>query len=118
MWDEADRPTARDLLEITANEIAGIVAGVAGVTAEGVSVDLELLLLPLRHRGSSRARQIGVLAPAHAAVLAGRDPADDPRASSRIAISVRRCETVPTLVAASDSGRVRHGLLVYDGGRA
>jgi hypothetical protein len=53
LWQESDREAMRDLLAIVANEIAGIVAGVSGVTAEGHSVDLELLLLPLRHRGMS-----------------------------------------------------------------
>ena len=51
-----------DLLAIVSNEIAGIVAGVTGGTSEGYPVDLELLLLPLRHRGR-QTRQIGVLAP-------------------------------------------------------
>ena len=48
-----------------------------GVTGEGVSVDLELLLLPLRHRGSSRARQIGVLAPLVVPFWLGATPVTD-----------------------------------------
>jgi hypothetical protein len=117
LWSEADRPAARDLLEIAANEIAGIVAGVAGVTAEGVSVDLELLMLPLRHRGSSRARQIGVLVPLTVPFWLGATPLTSLGLKSHRHIGPA-LENVPTFVAASDSARVRHGLLVYDGGRA
>jgi hypothetical protein len=116
LWDEADRTAARDFLDITGNEIAGIVAGVAGITAEGVSVDLELLLLPLRHRGNSRARQIGVLAPVSAPFWLGATPVTTLTLKSHRHIGPAR-EAVPALVAATDSGRLRHGLLVYDGGR-
>src|SRR5262245_39525845 len=116
LWSEADRSAARDFLDITGNEIAGIVAGVTGATAEGVTVDLELLLLPLRHRGSSRARQIGVLAPLIVPFWLGATPITSLSLKSHRHIGPTR-EAVPTLVAAADTGRVRHGLLVYDGGR-
>jgi hypothetical protein len=116
LWHEADRAAARDFLDITANEIAGIVAGVAGYTDEGVSLDLELLLLPLRHRGSSRARQIGVLAPLTMPFWLGATPVTTLSLKSHRHVGPAR-ESVPTLVAAADSGRLRHGLLVYDGGR-
>jgi hypothetical protein len=117
LWSEADRPAARDFLDITANEIAGIVAGVGGVTGEGASVDLELLLLPLRHRGSSRARHIGVLAPLTVPFWLGATPVTGLSLKSHRHIGPA-LDTVPPFVAASDSGRLRHGLLVYDGGRA
>ena len=118
LWDSADRAATQDLLAIVANEIAGIVAGVRAVTADGYCVDLELLLLPLRHRGSSRERQIGVLAPLTAPFWLGANPL------VRLALKSHR-HVGPTLepagasqfVAASDAGRLRHGLLVYDGGR-
>lgn len=119
LWDPADRAATQDLLAIVANEIAGIVAGVRAVTADAHCVDLELLLLPLRHRGSSRERQIGVLAPLTAPFWLGANPL------VRLALKSHR-HVGPALepaaatafMAASDSGRLRHGLLVYDGGRA
>jgi hypothetical protein len=115
-WAAGDQIAARDFLDITGNEIAGIVAGVSGATAEGTSVDLELLLLPLRHRGSSRARQIGVLAPLTVPFWLGATPLTALSLKSHRHIGPAR-EAVPTFVAAPDSGRLRHGLLVYDGGR-
>jgi hypothetical protein len=119
MWVEGDRPTARDLLAIVANEIAGIVAGVTGATSEGHAVDLELLLLPLRHRGSSQARQIGVLAPLSVPFWLGASPLATLtlKAHRHIGSALDAIPTTP-FVAASDSGRLSHGLLVYDGGRA
>jgi hypothetical protein len=118
MWGDADRAAARDLLAIVANEVAGIVAGVSGATAEGQSIDLELLLLPLRHRGSSRARQIGVLAPLTVPFWLGTSPL------AQLALKSHRhigpaLDAIPAtpLMAAAESGRIRHGLLVYDGGR-
>jgi hypothetical protein len=119
LWDQADRAATRDLLAIVANEIAGIVAGVRAVTADAHCVDLELLLLPLRHRGNSRERQIGVLAPLTTPFWLGANPI------VRLALTSHR-HVGPMLepagltpfTGAVDSGRLRRGLLVYDGGRA
>ena len=118
VWREADRAAIRDLLAIVGNEIAGIVAGVTGTTSGNDSLELELLLLPLRHRGSSQARQIGVLVPLVVPFWFGASPV------AALALKSHRhvgpaLETIPTtpFMAAAENGRVRHGLLVYDGGR-
>jgi hypothetical protein len=118
LWNESDRAAIRDLMAIVGNEIAGIVAGVTGTTSEGYSVDLELLLLPLRHRGTSQARQIGVLAPLVVPFWIGASPLTGLVLKSHRHIGPA-LEVVPAtpLMAAADSGRIRHGLLVYDGGR-
>jgi hypothetical protein len=118
LWQESDREATRDLLAIVANEIAGIVAGVSGVTSEGHSVDLELLLLPLRHRGSSHERQIGVLAPLTAPYWLGASPLArlGLKSHRHVGPALDLGATAP-FMAAADSGRLRHGLLVYDGGR-
>jgi hypothetical protein len=118
LWDEGDRPAARDLLAIVANEIAGIVAGVTGATAEGYAVDLELLLLPLRHRGTSQARQIGVLAPLAVPFWLGASPLTDLGLKSHRHIGPALDAMAATaFMAGADNRRTRHGLLVYDGGR-
>ena len=116
LWEEVDRPAASDLLAIVANEVAGIVAGVTGTTSDGQSLDLELLLLPLRHRGTSQARQIGVLAPLALPYWLGASPL------AVLALKSHR-HVGPTLDSKPATGfmaqerRQRHGLLVYDGGR-
>jgi hypothetical protein len=118
LWNESDRAALRDLMAIVGTEIAGIVAGVTGTTAEAHSLDLELLLLPLRHRGTSQARQIGVLAPLSAAFWIGASPLTGMvlKAHRHIGPALDTISTTP-FMAAAESRRIRHGLLVYDGGR-
>ena len=53
----------RDLLDIVANESIGVVASVCGTGADDAALDLELLLLPLSHRGRGDARVLGAMAP-------------------------------------------------------
>jgi hypothetical protein len=62
-WDLASRNLVRTLAASVADEGGAVVAGVGGRTAQGSHVDLELLLLPLYHRGDMRLRLLGVLAP-------------------------------------------------------
>jgi hypothetical protein len=117
LWEETDRAAIRDLLTIVANEIAGIVAGVAGVTGDGHCVDLELVLLPLRHRGSSHERQIGVLAPIVVPFWLGAIPLTRLGLKSHRHIGSALAAATTPFMAAADGARLRHGLLVYDGGR-
>ena len=59
LWDAETRPFVAQLVNAVADDTTGAVASVTGRTAEGWSQDLELLLLPLAHRGDNRARMIG-----------------------------------------------------------
>lgn len=119
LWDLKDGAAIADLLAIVANEIAGIVAGVTGTTQDGQSVDLELLLLPLRHRGASHVRQIGVLAPLSLPFWLGADPLVSLTLKSHrhVGPALDAVTTTP-FMAAAENARLRHGLLVYDGGRS
>jgi len=63
LWEQQDRAAVRALLALVAEEMVGVVAGAGGRTREGLRADLELLLLPLRHRGRGQLRMIGALAP-------------------------------------------------------
>jgi hypothetical protein len=118
LWNPQDAGAASDLLAIVANEIAGIVAGVTATTAEGYTADLELLLLPLRHRGSSQERQIGVLAPLVRPFWLGASPVVRLELTSHRHVGPALHAATTPFMAAAEAGRFRHGLLVYDGGRA
>ncbi|HLH90492.1 MAG TPA: PAS domain-containing protein [Xanthobacteraceae bacterium] len=63
LWDSASRGRVRELAMTVAGEANPVVAGVAAHTAEGSDANLELLLLPLYHRGKMRVRLLGVLTP-------------------------------------------------------
>ena len=64
LWAEGARRDAGRNLDIVVDETGGVVAGLVGTTDEGDVLDLELLLLPLRHRGKPHARVMGALSPA------------------------------------------------------
>ncbi|HVL73395.1 MAG TPA: PAS domain-containing protein [Beijerinckiaceae bacterium] len=53
---------AEDLVATVLDETAGVVAGLAAADAEGRGLALEMVLLPLRHRGKTQARMLGALA--------------------------------------------------------
>src|SRR5215831_1606034 len=63
LWDLASRNPVRGLAATVADEAGAIIAGVGARTAQCSHADLELMLLPLYHRGRMRARLLGVLAP-------------------------------------------------------
>jgi hypothetical protein len=113
-WAPAERATMRARLAGVADEGAGMVASVTGRTADGGTLDLELLLLPLRHRGFTRARMLGALAPLSVPYWIGAAPLTDLTVGT-----LRHLGTAPETAPrfASASGRLRRGLLVYDGGR-
>ena len=117
------------LVETVADDTVGLVVGLHGRTAGGRDADLELLLLPLRHRGRTQARMLGALSSHAAPVWLGLDPV--------VALEVRSLrmlaaagpasvggedavDALPGLTgSASDPLPVRRGhLLVHDGGRA
>lgn len=65
LWKEGDRRDLAALMLTVVDEAAPVVAGVQGMAAGTLeSVELELLLLPLRHFGRTHSRVLGSLAPA------------------------------------------------------
>ena len=63
LWEAGSRAALADLVDRIADEATGVVASASGRTAEGWTQDLELVLLPLAHRGDTHQRMIGALAP-------------------------------------------------------
>ena len=64
LWQEEAASEIARAVETVLDETAGVVAGLSAVTDEGASVDFEMVLLPLRHRGKPHARILGALSPA------------------------------------------------------
>jgi hypothetical protein len=119
IWQESDRADLNNLIEIVADEAAVIVAGVSGRTRDGDRIDLELLLLPLRHHGNTHARQIGVLAPLNVPFWIGSRPLGllELGMFRHIGATVGTAPSLP-IAAKARGRRLRHGLVIYDGGRS
>jgi hypothetical protein len=119
LWQTDDTARMGELVGIVADEGVGVVAGATGRTAEGYSVEVELMLLPLRHRGNTHARQIGVLAPLVLPYWLGSSPVEWLTLGAHRHIGMEADEImVPGRFSSLRGARSRHGFVVYDGGRS
>jgi hypothetical protein len=119
LWAKTERPHMLGLVKAAALECEGFVAGVTMRNTVGARADLELLLLPLRHADPHQTRLLGVLAPLVPPYWLGATPAENltcgiVRHLHPDAVQI----AAPRLVPGTDSGRVRRGFIVYDGGRS
>jgi hypothetical protein len=127
LWDPGTgsvgaRESAR-LVDAVLAESRPVVAGLHGTTRGLKELDLELLLLPLRHGGKTHSRLLGCLSPSQPAPWAGLDPvAQLDVASVRVIRSLDGLGDIAVLVPAAPSpsrpAPERRGLFtVYRGGR-
>lgn len=118
LWSAANRATIADLLDGVADEATGFVASASGRTAEGWAQDLELVLLPLAHRGDTHVRMIGALAPLSAPFWLGAA-----KLGSLTLGNIRHLDpaletpTAARLVAGDKSAARRAAFTVYEGGK-
>ena len=117
LWQRSGQTAIRELIAVVMEEKVGIVASVTGATSDDTlaPVSLEMLLLPLAYQSQNEARVLGALAPMATPYWLGA------KAIGPLTLGMFRhigaAETVaPRFKAAA--GRLRHGLTVYDGGRA
>ena len=119
MWDEEIRAPLAQLLAVVADEATGIVAAAKGRTAEGWSQDLELILLPLAHRGDTRARMIGALAPLGAPLWLGSSHLGALSLGSVRHLDPKLETPAPARLVAGTEGLARRAAFtVHQGGRA
>ena len=119
LWDAGHHAAMRRLLVAVAEEEIGVVAGARGRTPEGFSCDLELLLLPLRHRGRSGRRMLGALAPLAVPVWLGASRLEPPSLGSLRYLSETLEPAVPSSAAVSfRREQPRRDFVVYEGGRS
>jgi hypothetical protein len=115
LWSAPARTEMRELLATVTHEIIGAAVGVSAKAAE-ISLNLELVLLPLACQGRPDARVLGALAPCTPTPWLGRGVMRDLALGSHRyvggAVSSTRRPLVPI------EGRLRRGFLVYDGGQA
>ena len=124
LWSSSERADQTwHLVETVATDMAALVAGVRGTTARGDVLDLELLLLPLRHRGRTHVRMLGSLSPHTTPHWIGSRPLDgietlSVRVLGGVYATAHRLDPLPVPPAAMEALAVRHGhLTVLPGGR-
>ena len=118
LWSRTGQTAIRELLAVVMDEKVGVVASAIGTTADDTlaPINLELLLLPLAFRSRSEARVMGALAPMAAPYWLGAKAIGPLTLGMFRHIGAAADMAAPLFKAAT--GRLRHGLTVYDGGRA
>jgi hypothetical protein len=119
LWQRSGQTALRELIAVVTEEKIGIVASATGATSDDTlaPVQLELLLLPLAYQSRAEARVLGALAPLAAPYWLGAKAIGPLTLGMFRHIGAASAEAaVPMFKAAA--GRIRHGLTVYDGGRA
>lgn len=117
LWERSGQTAMRELLAVVMEEKTGAVASAMGATSDDsvLAVNLELILLPLAHHSRGEARVLGALAPMTAPYWLGARSVGSLKLGMFRHIGAAMEPTAPRLVAAA--GRIRHGLVVYQGGR-
>jgi len=117
LWAETSRVEVRNTLAGVITENSSLVAGVTGRNADGNTVDLELLLLPLAHRGHARVRAIGVLAAIEMPYWIGTQSIKQLVLGTVRHGEARIEQTDARSIAEPVAGQMRRGFMVYQGGR-
>lgn len=115
LWHEDSRRQVEDLIAVVTGEATGVVAGLVATTTDGAETEVEMLLLPLAHTGHARIRALGVLAPLLPPYWLGERPVAE--LSLRTVRHLGDDRDGPRFVSGL-GGRIRHGFVVYRGGRA
>lgn len=117
LWSEVAREGADELVAAVLSDGAGIVAGLRGETGGDGSLALEMLLLPLRHRGSARSRILGAMSPVSAPAWHGETTIDRLSTGSWRTIGVSRVP-ISAPKPRDQAAERRAGFVVVNGGLA
>jgi hypothetical protein len=112
LWPSESWQDVARLVESVMDESLGFVAGLEALTADAETLELEWLLLPLRHHGKTHARLIGSLSPNRIPAWLGLVPVGDFAIRSLRVISGSANSAGPPL---ERHRRHRHLTLVEDG---
>lgn len=117
LWPVDRRVEAERLVELVSGDAVGAVAGIVGETGSREAVSLELLLLPLRHKGATNRRMLGALSPSSVPAWLGTAPLEtlDMRSLRIVGNRTPREAGFADLGPAASSKR--HRFVVLDGGR-
>jgi hypothetical protein len=114
LWAQSAQQELGTLTALLGTESSGFVAGASARNADGSTIALELLMLPLSHRGRIPARLLGVLAPLAVPYWLGLQPL------AELSLNTVRHLDPDVLLAPAFGAGQRHGrsgFVVYPGGR-
>ncbi len=117
LFAPAERPSAAAMILSMLNGARPVVATLTAAPQGDEPATLELLLLPLRHRGKGKARILGALSPIASPSWLGLRPAPCLRMISMRFVEEPPLPDTPEHLAARISAR-RRGLFVIPGGRS
>jgi hypothetical protein len=123
LWETGDRGKVGSALGAVLEGVEPIVAGARGGAHESDALDIELLLLPLRHFGKTHSLMLGSLAPADCPQWLGRRQAPALRLHSLRVIQASDERAAPLQIRDHARRGVRNppgrpDLVLYEGGRA
>jgi len=116
LWAADSHEQVRDLVNVVGTEAVGVVASAHGTSTAGTTHDVELLVLPLSHRGRNGARVLGAMAPRDAAYWLGACTLGH-LTLGNLRYLGSGLEPAPPIAPVRPEGRIRHGFIVYDGGQ-
>lgn len=115
LFKPADRPEVSRVLRTVLDQQVPALAGLRAAPVDGGrAVDLEMILLPLKHRGRTHARLLGAAAPYAVPSWLGLVPVEE-----LDLVSVRYLHEAPATFGRLAPAARQHGhLTVHEGGRA
>ena len=120
LWQPECRGAIEDVLACVLDDRAPMVAGIKAAPRDTPPVDLEMLLLPLRHHGRTHARILGSLAPSRVPSWLGLLPVEQLTLTSfrKVETPFQRHAGLAPLPHELGRAPLRHGrFMVYEGGR-
>jgi len=116
LWSGESRDLVRDVVSVAAGETVGVIASAEGSSTDDTAQELELLVLPLRHRGRTDARILGALGPSGTTHWLGTAALRELTLGGLRYLGAGLEDAPPTAPARLEA-KIRHGWVVYDGGQ-
>jgi len=119
LWRADDRHKVALALSTVIDDAAPVVAGARSCSREATGLDVELLLLPLRHFGKTHSLMLGSLAPTELPAWLGRRAASPLSLSSLRVIHADERPTAPPRATRNEAPAFagRPSLVLYEGGK-
>ncbi len=118
LWRERDRADVETAVEAVVSDACGIVLGAMASSDLGQDLALELVLLPLRHRGRTHARVLGCLSPVSVPTWIGLAPLSSFETRSLRVLDAKREAQMPRPIGPETTALDRRrNFVVHEGGR-